>query len=509
MDPASASPVGRTAPIAQVLRRAILGQIGLVLIVVVATTLGFAAYSALTAQERQTGEVLSGLESANAALLHAQTSHRGWTLVRRDDFFGDYEADTARVEVLLTDVRGQLRGEHRATVERIKATVIEWRDEFAEPIAQLLRDGRDAEADALLTSGQGQVRIDSAREMLGALARDMATDLLDQRSRTDTVVRGVVASLLVGAAALFGGAMIFSRGVRRRVTDPMLHLASVARDLGAGRLSARAERVGVEETIVVADAFNDMATRLEDTVSSLKELDEMKTQFVSSVSHELRTPLTSIRGYLEALIEHEAGELTEEQQEYAEIAYRNAGRLERLIEDLLTLSKLEGGRVRLNLGRVDVTALVGRLGEDFLPRAQATNIALAIEASDELTVEGDSDRILQVVANLVSNAIKFTPSGGDVRIEADRMGDEFVRIAIHDSGVGIPATELPQLFERFFRASTSGGIEGTGLGLAISRELVELHRGTLTARSQPGEGTTFTVTLPIDAKALDARVEPS
>lgn len=230
-------------------------------------------------------------------------------------------------------------------------------------------------------------------------------------------------------------------------------------------------------------------------ISKRKELDDMKDRFVSSVSHELRTPLTSIEGYLDALLEDEAGPLEEEQREFAEIAYRNANRLKMLVSDLLLLSKMESGKLTMRFGAVDVGELVAEVKQELRPLAESKDILLSLKVEPNLAINADPLRISQVLTNLVNNAIKFTPPRGSVKLRACRSGDE-VLIEVADDGVGIPKAELPQLAERFFRASTASTIQGTGLGLTITKEILRMHQGELKVESEEGVGSTFRVRLP-------------
>ena len=230
-------------------------------------------------------------------------------------------------------------------------------------------------------------------------------------------------------------------------------------------------------------------------VTDLEDAEKMKRDFVSVVSHELRTPLTSIKGYLEALIEEEAGPLNEEQREYAEISYRNARRLEMLVGDLLMLSRLDSGRLEFAAQRFEIEPPLRQVAEELQPIAQSKGLRVLLGVEAGLAVVGDRLRIAQVVTNLASNAIKFSSPGREVNIRAHRSGEEVV-VEVADQGVGIPASELPRLTERFFRASTAEGIQGTGLGLAITKEIVERHGGRLEVESEEGAGSAFRIVLP-------------
>lgn len=236
-------------------------------------------------------------------------------------------------------------------------------------------------------------------------------------------------------------------------------------------------------------------------VQRLQELDQAKTDFVSSVSHELRTPLTSIMGYLEILIDGDAGMVSAEQQKMLETIERNGERLTSLIEDLLTMSRMESGTFRLEVGDVDVVQLVDGVREAITPLADSGGLELEVHVPANVgTIEGDAAQLERVLLNLAGNAVKFTPSGGKVQIEVSRS-EKDLRFVVEDNGIGIPLDEQERLFSRFFRSSISQqlSVQGTGLGLSIAKNVVDRHGGKIEVQSAPGVGSTFTVTLPIRA----------
>jgi signal transduction histidine kinase len=230
----------------------------------------------------------------------------------------------------------------------------------------------------------------------------------------------------------------------------------------------------------------------------LLEADRVKDEFVALISHDLRTPLTSIMGYLELTLDD--GNLTEQQRGYLDIADRNADRLLRLVNDLLFVARLEAGQLDLQPGELNLAAVVRQSVAEAEPRAAAGGIELTCETSDVAAVQADKGRMYQLLDNLVSNALKFTPAGGDVRVSLTPVNG-VVRLEVSDTGVGIASAEQGRLFERFFRASTASDrqIPGTGLGLYIARAIVEAHGGSIAVRSELGEGTSFRVELPAGA----------
>jgi signal transduction histidine kinase len=232
----------------------------------------------------------------------------------------------------------------------------------------------------------------------------------------------------------------------------------------------------------------------------LLELDELKDEFISLVSHELRTPLTSIRGYLELLLDDD---LNAEQQSYLGIIDRNSNRLLGLVSDLLLLTQIEAGELAFEFGPVDLEQVVQECIESSAPVAEASDIQLATSTERIPVVRGHRVRLVQVVDNLISNALKFTPSGGHVEVRLSAVDGAAV-IEVQDTGLGISDDEQQQLFERFFRSSqaTKNQIPGSGLGLTITKAIVDRHGGQIELESSEGVGTTVRVRLPLSSEKL-------
>jgi PAS domain S-box-containing protein len=270
----------------------------------------------------------------------------------------------------------------------------------------------------------------------------------------------------------------------RNAAGTVVGVSTIARDI---TLETRARRER-EELVVELEARN----------ARLSELDRLKDEFVALVSHELRTPLTSIRGYLELVLEGEAGDLSDEQRQFLGVVERNAHRLLALVGDLLFLAQIEAGKLSLEVGAVDLSAIAAESVETARPLAEDKEVTLTLATGPLALIAGDRSRLAQLLDNLISNGIKFTPSGGrvDVRIGGQRGN---AVIEVRDTGMGIPADEQQHLFERFFRTSqaTEQAIPGTGLGLAISKAIVHAHGGQITLTSEEGAGTTFRISIPV------------
>jgi signal transduction histidine kinase len=291
--------------------------------------------------------------------------------------------------------------------------------------------------------------------------------------------------------------------------DEPIGVLVVVWDRPLERLSERAAAVvglfAAEAAIAIERA--DLLARMEGLnrtlrmqVEALRVSDQLKTDFVSSVSHELRTPLASIIGYVDVMLDGDVGSFTGEQREFMGIVQENARRLLALINDLLTLSGVESGKMVLRRELTDLRGVVERCVRDQVQVAEASELHLSLVLpADPVEAHVDADRFGQVVNNLLANAIKFTGAGGRVGVALGRTRNG-VALSVSDTGIGIADDDQARLFERFFRArnAADNSIPGTGLGLAISKGIVDAHGGTLTVESVLDEGTAITVLLPTE-----------
>jgi signal transduction histidine kinase len=239
----------------------------------------------------------------------------------------------------------------------------------------------------------------------------------------------------------------------------------------------------------------------------LRELTQMKDDVVATVSHELRTPITSIRGFVELLLDA-SSDLTDEQLRMLGTIERNADQLQRVAEDLLA-DPGAGHGLRVAFTELDLNGLAEEAVQSMQTSAAVSGIALTMEPGGELPIFGDPTRLHQLLGNLLANAIKFSPRGGRVHVVVDSV-DAFARVQVLDEGLGVPAGERDQLFERFYRLASSDemGVPGTGLGLAIAKSVAEAHEGFVDIVDTPGWSTTFRVFLPLRTSVPAARAKP-
>ena len=287
----------------------------------------------------------------------------------------------------------------------------------------------------------------------------------------------------VGLAVTF----LVGRWMARFALTPLTRLVESTHTIDIEDLRRRVPvRHAHDELDDVATAFNDVLERLEHAIGEMR-------QFSTALAHELRTPLAALRGDIEMAVLQPGAD----PQQRAASQLEEIDRLKRLIDQILVLARAEAGEIPLTMGDVDLGALATSLVEQIEPVAQARGIAMRCEHVDAIVVRGDADWLKRVVLNLLDNAIKFTPEGGRVVVDVTRQGHE-AQLAVRDTGVGIDPGVKPRVFERFFRAdpARSRGVEGVGLGLSLAKWIVDRHHGRIEVDSQPGQGSTFTVTLP-------------
>ncbi len=306
-----------------------------------------------------------------------------------------------------------------------------------------------------------------------------------------------------------------------RIQEPSItgrHLLEVIRDVRIDDAVHRVTRQGGSETMEWSPPDQEglvvecTIAALPETVGGLgavivsrdislqSQLDRMRQDFVANVSHELQTPLTIIRGFTETLMEDADNIDEESRRRFTHLIHEEANRMSRLVDDLLTLSRMEHHSLPFTLEGVDIAMLAESVVSRMAPRAEEAGLTLEARIPSVLPlVSGDADRLQEVFLNLVQNAIQYTPSGGQVTVSAQsNAAESLVGISVQDTGIGIPSTDLPRIFERFYRVdkARSRASGGTGLGLAIVKHIIELHHGRIQVNSTVGQGTEFIVWLP-------------
>ncbi len=398
-------------------------------------------------------------------------------------------------------------------------------------------------------NGQGTARYRGRGESAGYLVlrgwNDRIEALLELRRSTawledirKVFLRDNFIFILIIMAVTVALGLFFTR----RITEPVMRLKRGAEEIGSGNLLHKIDIPGDDEIAELADAFNDMSVRLFRSMEemrlskqqiedysqrlrsahtslemysrelekvnqellisniNLQKANEVKDTFLSTVSHELKTPLTTILGYVSMILEGALGDLNEDQRESLEVVHRRGRNLQSLISDLLSLSRIDAGRLELHKSYVDIGNELRGIEEVFSESLKEQNLVLKLDLSDDLPyISADRDRINQVLFNLVGNAVKFTPAGGSIGVKASFNKDSNeIEISVSDTGIGIDEDEKEHIFERFYQVDKHDGREfaGTGLGLAISKEIVELHGGRIEVESSAGNGSTFRFTIP-------------
>jgi signal transduction histidine kinase len=415
-----------------------------------------------------------------------------YVILRDLEFASLWDETAARVEADLVWVQAGVttKGQRAATAEAI-AAFQQYRELVAEERALLARGSRQQ---ALrLADTEGRVRADRMDSMLERLARETdgavksalaEATRLEQRTWT-----WVIASL--GMAVVL--ALVGSGVIAFRLTRSLRRLSVATRALAEGSFSAPITITDNDEVGELARSFNAMAQQL-------RQIDDLKEEFFATISHDLKSPLGSIAEAAYLLRDGVAGSLNPRQARLMSIISASTDRILRLVNRLLHLSRLRAGMLPLERRPVNLAVVAERAVEELRPQAETAEITLELErVGDAFVVEGDEDRLAEVVINLGVNAIQFTPKGGFVRVRVTDAGSE-VTLEVEDTGIGIPAAALPGIFERYQQARRDRG--GSGLGLAIVRGVVEAHGGWVAVESADGKGTRFTVTVP---RVADAR----
>lgn len=384
----------------------------------------------------------------------------------------------------------------RTSLDALRAAA---RDEYEQASA-----GRSTAAE-IVSQQRTRPAIASVDSALGAVAttlrnrtRERVADATRETLRAERMVAGALPIALLIA-------FVIGIWLMRSISRPVSELERGMQAIAEGDLT---HQLGVSRDH--GSEFGRLAASYQTMARQLGELERLRAEFVSVASHELKTPINVIIGYLELLQEGIYGELTPKQKEILQTINKQAQTLTRLVKRLLDISRFEASGGKLEVRQVNLQRLLTTLESSFSVLAMQRDIKFSVEHGEGLPprVVWDEDRINEVLGNLVSNAFKFTPRGGKVALSVAAADDKVV-VTVSDTGAGISQEQLPHIFDKFYQADNQAqaATKGTGLGLAIAREIVEAHGGRITVESGVGEGTTFVVTLPIEAPGARKRRE--
>jgi two-component system sensor histidine kinase GlrK len=350
----------------------------------------------------------------------------------------------------------------------------------------LLAEGK-RDAALLLAEREGRALLDRMDAGLDSWAEARQVAVLSAQADAARVEAATWSWVFGALGAAVGLALIASGWIAWRLTRSLRVLSAATHQVGEGTFQTSITVRGRDEVRDLAEAFNVMAARL-------RRVEEMKDEFFATISHELRSPLTSVREAANLLSEGVPGALNPKQQRLVGIVASSCDRLLRLVNQILELSRLRAGMQPIRHDRVDVERLGERAVEELRPRAEDAGVVLEMErVGSTFLVSGDEDRLMQVIVNLLANAVRFTPARGRVVLRVvDAVGE--VEVQVEDTGCGIPGPALPHIFEWYRQAHQDP--RGTGLGLAIVRSAVDAHGGRITVESHEGKGSRFTVLLP-------------
>ncbi len=404
------------------------------------------------------------------------------------------------VEIYLLDASGKILAYFLNPAEKIVRTTVDIAplQAFVQSAGQRVALGEDPRSAtrsrpfsaALLQMGadQGYVYIILGGERYNASLR-MIQDSYYLRA-------GIVAFFLALAATAIVGLSLFFLLTRR-----LKNLSDAVRGFEKGDLARRVTVQGRDELGALGRSFNEMASTIAADVEKIRLSERVRRDLIGNISHDLRSPLASIQGYLETMVLKDPQLSAEERRAFLQVSLRNTAHLQRLVEELLELAKLDAKQVQLRPEPLQIAELAQDVALKLAPEAQGAGVSLIVEPRGDLPlVRGDVGMIERVLTNLIENAVRFTPSGGSVRAILD-AAPQAVRVTVSDTGSGITPEDLPHVFERFYRADKSRDRTrgGAGLGLAIARQIVELHGSSLEVQSRPGEGARFSFLLPTSA----------
>jgi signal transduction histidine kinase len=453
-------------------------------------------------EARHSQQVIATANGLQTLVIDFETGLRGFVITNQDRFLDPWRRARRRFPSEAASLIRQTADDpaQQASAREIRAAVEAYLRDYSVPLIEFMRRNPGA-ARQVAASGDGAKQVNELRDRFGRFlaaeeARGAARDARARRTAHTAVAIGAVA---LGAALLF---LIAAAGyLERAIARPLRLAARAARRVAAGDLAARLPLGGPGEVGQLERSFNTMADSLQRSRDDLEERnrrlvesEQLKSELVSNVSHELRTPLSSILGFSDLMLTRDVED--DDRRRYLEVIRSESARLATLLNDLLDLQRHELDVLELRRVEFDLNELLA--AQVTLYSAQSAHHEIALKAAEEpVVVDGDRDRLAQVVGNLLSNAIKYSPNGGRVDVTTALIRGE-AWVWIRDEGLGIAREHQRQIFTKFFRgdAARERRIAGTGLGLVLARQIVEAHGGAIGFDSEEGRGSTFWLRIP-------------
>ncbi len=478
------------------------GIAALVGILFVAALVAILSLRSAEARESKSKDVTVAALQVRTLSADLESALRGYVLSSNPRFVVIFQAARGRVPGDIGHLRSLVRDDppQRVRAQRVANELDGYLVDYADNVIVIAQISRAA-ATSQAAGGEAKRRIgeiNGTLDELLAAENGRATRASAHARSVAAVAVGVGIGAIVVSSALV---LLFGAWVARGVARPVRRVAAGAADVAAGDLTVRLEPEGVAEVSTLVTAFNSMTRSLElgrhqmlAQNEQLREGERHKRDLISMVSHELRTPLAAVLGFTALLLERDFP--PDEQRRYLEIIDTQARRLAALAGDFLDVQLLAGGDLTIVRTPFDLVELVREQVQLFFLEPASHHLVLDVPG-EPLVVDGDRDRLSQVVGNLLSNAIKYSPPDGEVRVRVRPQGGNAV-VSVSDDGIGISAQDAPRIFEKFFRATDAAAtVGGTGLGLAVAQDIVVSHEGSLEVESVPGRGSTFVLRLPL------------
>jgi signal transduction histidine kinase len=449
-----------------------------------------------------TQQVIATANRLQTLVIDLETSVRGFVISRNERDLAPWlraqKQYPTEMEMLLSLTKDNPKQHLRALA--LRSAIHSYLSTYSRPLVSFMQRNPQY-APTVALSNRGRTEVEAIR---GRFDQFLNTETALSNRRQARAKTTAQHALWVGGIGLGASLLLILLGalyLNRAVARPVRLTANAAARIAGGDFSERLQTSGPGEVGELERTFNTMAASLERTLADLEERnrtlaesEEVKSELVSNVSHELRTPLASVLGFSALMLDRDLP--PDERRRYLEVIRTEAHRLAALLNDLLDLQRVEQEAIELRQEVVDLNDLLA--AQVTLYSAQSEEHALRFEpAGEPLLIKGDRDRLAQVIGNLLSNGIKYSPEGGEVEVGAGRIGDE-VTVWVRDQGLGIPEEHQDRIFTKFFRGDVGRerGIAGTGLGLVLARQIIDAHGGEVGFDSEEGMGSTFWVRLP-------------